>query len=474
MNNIFKCSLLVMGIACASPLNAQNTLIGNQVKVENLTASHAGDKMIVSMDMILDKLQVSSNRSLVFTPFLLSHNNTDTTKFTPVMVNGRKQHIMYERGNRRKKYPKLVEVRRNDGQQAVKYVDQVPYENWMKSYQLKVAEDLCGCGNILEENTSTLMNHEGKAPYAPFITVKPDAELRKERHIEGKAYLDFPVNKTTIYPKYRKNPSELAKIIETINVVKNDKDVQIDSISIHGYASPEGKLENNRRLAQGRAAALQDYVSRSFKMSPSYMSKVESTPEDWEGLRKAVSEGNFSDVKGMLAIIDGTQNLDAKEAQLKKTYPSEYKNLLENTYPALRHSDYMVKYTVRPFNLEESKEVYKKNPANLSAEEMYVLAKDAGFETKEGHEILRTAAQLNPDNATANLNAAQASLQEGNLNDAAKFAAKSGDTAVAKYTKGAVKMAQGDYDAALDLMQQAKDAGMPQASEAITVINDYR
>ena len=474
MKHLYTYSILVMGLAYAPMLSAQNTLIGKNVKIDNLATSHAGNKMIVSMDMVLDGLDVTSNRSIVFTPFLQSHDSADTTKFTPIMVNGRKQHIMYERGNRNKKYPKLVEVKRTGTQQTVKYVDAVPYEKWMNSYKLNVAEDLCGCGNILEENTSTLLTRNGKAPLAPFITLKPNAELRKERHLEGKAYLDFPVNKTTIYPQYRKNPSELAKIVETINVVKTDKDVQIDEISIHGYASPEGKLANNQRLAEGRAQALKDYVKNSLKLTSGQMDKVQATAEDWDALRKAVADSKYTDVKGMLAIIDANQDLDAKEANLKKSYPGEYKDLLQNVYPGLRHSDYAVKYTVRPFNLEESKQVYKTKPGNLSAEEMFTLAKDAGLDTKEGHDILLTAAKLNPTNTTANLNAAQAALHDGDINTAAELAEKAGDSAEANYTQGAIKMAQGNYEAALALMQKANDGGVKEATEAINIINDYK
>ncbi len=52
--------------------------------------------------------------------------------------------------------------------------------------------------------------------------VSPAVEAVKNRAEEGRAYLDFPVNQTRIYPDYRRNPSELAAIKRTVDVVKND------------------------------------------------------------------------------------------------------------------------------------------------------------------------------------------------------------------------------------------------------------
>lgn len=68
--------------------------------------------------------------------------------------------------------------------------------------------------------------------------------------LQGKAYLDFPVNRTELHPDYHNNPSELHKIMQTIDTVRNNANVEITSISIHGYASPEGSYQNNERLAQ--------------------------------------------------------------------------------------------------------------------------------------------------------------------------------------------------------------------------------
>lgn len=73
-----------------------------------------------------------------------------------------------------------------------------------------------------------------------FNWIAPTAEAVKIRELKGQAFIDFPVNKTVIYPDYRGKLRELAKIRATIDTVINDKDVEITALSIKGFASPEG------------------------------------------------------------------------------------------------------------------------------------------------------------------------------------------------------------------------------------------
>lgn len=87
---------------------------------------------------------------------------------------------------------------------------------------------------------------------------------RENRNEKICAYLDFPLNKTDILEDFRNNAAELYKIKEGIDVLKRDSFVTISGIHIHGFASPEGPYMNNKRLAEGRTAALKDYISDQY------------------------------------------------------------------------------------------------------------------------------------------------------------------------------------------------------------------
>ena len=151
-------------------------------------------------------------------------------------------------------------VRRRNGEpQTVSYKASVPLAANVYDYDIVIREDLCGCGDIYDGNEYLLRRR--RKPAVAFL--RPAAEVRKLRHIDKTAYIDFPVNSTELYSDYRRNPSELDSIIRTINLVKADKNLYIRRIVIHGYASPEGSHAANERLEEihdddVREAALRD------------------------------------------------------------------------------------------------------------------------------------------------------------------------------------------------------------------------
>ena len=234
----------------------------------------------------------------------------------------------------------------------------------------------------------------------PYL--RPAAEAQKQRSEQGRAFIDFPVDRVELHPNYRKNPTELQKIIETINLVKNDKNTTITNIDIHGYASPESPYEHNAYLAENRAKTLREYVSNLVRL-PGDKFTVSSTPEDWEGLREAVVASNLENKQAILELIDdGGLDPDVKEQRIKSKYPADYRFMLSTYYPALRHSDYVVSYTVKPFSVEEAKEVLKTKPQQLSLEEMFMVAQTYEPGSKEFNDVMETAVRLYPQDQTAN------------------------------------------------------------------------
>ena len=83
---------------------------------------------------------------------------------------------------------------------------------------------------------------------------------------------------------------------------------------------------------------------------------------------------------------------------LKTTYPDEYRYLLRECYPALRHTDYRITYTVRGYSdVDEIKAVMAKRPQNLSLNEFYLVAQTYESGSHEFAEVFETAARMFPD-----------------------------------------------------------------------------
>ena len=450
------CACLLAAPLALQAQSVEPKLAGRTVTVENIKVENTNQTMVVDLDLNMDSLKLPSNMRLVFTPIIT--NNTEERQMPQIVVNGRKQDITYRRNGYRKYGPEAVSVRRkNKTAQTVHYSAAVPYESWMENVNVEVIEDYCGCGDVLNQNVALV--HRLRTPYMPYL--RPQAEAQKERFEEGRAFVDFPVDKITLYPDYRENPRELNKIIQTINLVKEDKNTTITGISIHGFASPESPYEHNAYLAENRARTLKDYVRKLLHLEDRIFA-VEFTPEDWDGLRKYVAESALEHKKEILALIDDkTLEPDAKEWKIKSTYPEDYRFMLKTWYPALRHSDYVVTYRVRPFSVEEAKEILKTKPQQLSLEEMFLVAQTYEAGSPEFNDVMETAARMFPNDETANINAACARMEVGDLKGARLYLDKTGDSPDALHAKGVLELLEGNSNKASELFNKAKSSGSP-------------
>ena len=405
--------------------DSQLRLAGGKILIDSVLTQKKSDSLKVAFRLHLDSLQLKSEQQLVFTPLIAGE---DTIALNPIIINGKNQSIRYLRKSSSLKNSQALVVRRkNDTEQQVLFSQTLPYKKWMKAFNLSMTEDLCGCGNLMDQDTTLMANIQPTPRISRDHYVKPKAEAIKVRAEKGEAYLSFKLNKSDILADFRENATELGKITSTIDLVKNDKDVSITNIDIHGYASPDGPYDNNVRLANNRAAALRNYVCNLYTIDNKLFT-YHATPEDWEGFKKKVEASNLADKSAILAVANSSLAPDAKDQKIKKLYPTSYRYIMSEIYPRLRHSDYTVTYTVRPFDIEEAKVILKTKPQQLSLQEMYLVAQTYEPGSPEFNEVFDIAVRLFPDDETANLNAACTDLQKGDLVTAEKHLAKAGNS----------------------------------------------
>ena len=143
--------------------------------------------------------------------------------------------------------------------------------------------------------------------------------------------------------------------------------------------------------------------------------------------------------------------------------------MLDECYPALRHSDYTVNYVVRSFTAAEAREIMKTNPKLLSLEEMFLVAQACEPGSAEFNDVMETAVRLFPADATANLNAALARMAAGNLDGAAECLDKAGQAPRAIHARGVMALMRGDSAGALSLFRQALAGGDTDAQRNIDI-----
>ena len=458
---ILFCLLPVLG-------GKAQTLYRDQVRIEKESITRNEDNNVLSIDMDIvmqENLKLSSNHVATLTPFLESNGRT---KILPsIVVYGRKREVVNQRNNIAPSENTYSVIRRkHNKEQIINYHQQFQFEAWMRDAEMKLNIDVCGCCDLKEETSGELITRLNILPVQlqPAISyITPQAEALKHRAIEGSAFLDFPVNQIIIRPEYRRNTVELAKIRATIDSVRNDDKTTLSSIRIHGYASPEGGYANNTRLAKGRTQALVDYVTSYYKFDNKLITS-EYTSEDWEGFRKFIAASSLEKKDEILKLMDdSTLDIDKKERQIAQLAgPQTYKYILEECYPALRHSDYTVNYTVRGFNLEETKEIIKTRPQLLSLQEIYRIAESCQPGSEEFNRSFQVAATMFPDDPIANLNAGAMEIQKGgDLTTAKKHLAKADQKAPETLNNlGVIALLEGDYDAAEKYFNAAKAGGL--------------
>ena len=440
--------------------------------VASASMKRNADLMTVGLDMKLSDFDLAGNRVAVFTPAIVGEK--DSLLLRPVGLYSRDRWFQYLRsGDGPVSGADETAIRWSERPDELAYNQSVPYAEWMNGSQLVLLRhDYACCRELVAEDRDPLTGYR-EVHYTPsFHYAKPVAEAVKTRELSGRAFIDFPVNRTELYPDYRNNTRELAKIIATIDSVRNDKDVTVKRITIKGYASPESSWENNTRLAKGRTATLKQYVQNLYHFPEDFI-QTDYEPEDWAGLREFVESSNLEHRVEILAIIDDvTLAPDPREWKLKSTYPAEYKFLLSTVYPGLRHSDYTIEYTIRSFtDVNEIGALIHTAPQKLNLSEMLRYAQTLEPGSDEYNDVFETAVRIFPDSEEANLNAANSAMQRNDLRNAERYLQRAGDGAEAVYARGVLSALRGDYESAAKLIGES---GLPDAQGVLRHLEEVR
>jgi len=430
------------------------------MKILNKDIKKKGDKVNVYMDLNLDDVKLASNKGLVFTPVI--YNDGDTLKLPAVEVMGSKRYIYYQRNKQTATpNPLIVAKRENKQPQTLHYAYTAPYQDWMKNSKFAISHDACGCRQqLLAENILTPAGEALVTPQQLYQAyVEPKAEAVKVRQENGTARLNFRINKWDIVKELGDNTAELANIQKTLDLVKNDPDVTITSITLHGYASPDGNYANNDKLSRNRTQALHQYLLKTYPIDKKLF-KIESTAEDWDGTLEYINSHSIPQKEQALKIINSDLTPDQKEQQLAAKAGEAFRHLVDKVWPSLRRTDYTIEYDVKAFNLEEARRVINTRPQKLSLQEMYMVANSYPKGSEEYNNVFDTAVKMFPEDKLANLNAALAAIDRGDKVSAEKYLKKAGTGAEVDNARGCLAVLNEDYESAKQYFQKAVAGGL--------------
>ena len=473
--------VLVLAALCLNTEDAfaQNRYYSGDIGIEPVRLEQSGDFLYIDMNFILKDVKVRTAHGVDFIPQLVAPANT--YNLPKVSVKGKDEYLAYERrlslmsAKEKRKHvaPYLVKKSNKRTNDTIRYRYVLPYESWMADAKLNVQRDECGCGE------STLMSVQPVidqvtlerilSPYIVnphFAYVEPKVEVVKSREIQAECFLDFEVNKINIRPEYMNNPRELAKIRVMIDDLKLDPSIKVNRLDIIGYASPEGTLATNKRLSEGRAMALRDYLASRYDF-PRNQYHIIFGGENWDGLVKALDTIDFEYKDEALNIINDIpveKGREAKLMQLRGGVP--YRYMLKYIFPSLRVAICKVNYEIKNFNLDEAKEIIKTRPQNLSLNEMFMVANSYPAGSQEFVDVFEVAVRMYPENEIANMNAAAAAILRNDLVAAERYLNKVNSTEPEYINSmGVIALLKGDYDQAGKYLKTAADSGLEAAKE---------
>ena len=246
-----------------------------------------------------------------------------------------------------------------------------------------------------------------------------------------------------------------------IKDASNDSKKEIHSLEVAGYASPEGGVELNTRLAKERQANTQRFLQgqmRQDKVAADIIANM--TAEDWEGFQKAVQASNLQDKDLVLRVLSMYQDPEEREAQIKNLSVA-YKTIADEILPALRRSRLILTTDIIGKSDDEIRNYMKNDPAALNVEEMLyaaTLTNDAAEKmaiyrkvteqfpndyrgwnnlgmcyfaqnnVAEARRCYTKALAIEPNNADVNYNAGVAAMADNDLKKAEEYLGKAAGT----------------------------------------------
>jgi tetratricopeptide (TPR) repeat protein len=257
-------------------------------------------------------------------------------------------------------------------------------------------------------------------------------------------------------------------------------------IEISSYASPDGELDINTKLADKRQKTAEKYLTGQLKkakieVADELMSML-STPEDWDGFKVLMEASDIQDKEMILRVLSMHSDPVVREQEIKNL-SAAFEAIAEEILPALRRSKFTVNMEKIGWSDTELKELWGSNADTLVLEELlYTATLYEDLETKLA--VFTKAAEVAPncvrahnnkgvvlfkmgeaDKATVAFDAAKALKDHDNINNnLGAVALKNDDVAGAKeaftaslgageevnYNLGIVNVIEGDYKSAIN------------------------
>ncbi|MDD4719982.1 MAG: tetratricopeptide repeat protein [Bacteroides sp.] len=338
---------------------------------------------------------------------------------------------------------------------------------------VKVAEGVIATSALIEKTLSNANPANGDDAFQRII---------KEAHKENIMFLIHQANiRTGEMQKIKGFKDEASTISEAANK-------KVNNVEVSAYASPDGPLSLNTRLASNRESNTATALSRELKRADvDALVDTKYTAEDWDGFKELVSQSNIQDKELILRVLEMYSDPQQREQEIKNI-SSVYSVLADEILPQLRRARLTLNYEIIGKSDAEISNLAATNPSELNVEELLYaatltenvdtqkaiytqatkqfpndyrgfnnlgrLAYEAGDFSK-AESFFKEAARVE-STPQVNMNLGLIALTKGDLATAESHLGKASGSKELNETMGNLYVAQGQYDRAVNSFGDAK------------------
>lgn len=257
----------------------------------------------------------------------------------------------------------------------------------------------------------TLMNAGG--------CIAPDS-FQRVKALKQEANVKFLINQANIRKSELKNNS-VTEFVRLLKKINDDREqLNLRNVEVRAYASPDGGVDFNDKLASKRQDVSEDYVKSTLKNNKmnAYVD-ARYTAQDWEGFQTLVKASNIQDKDVILRVLSMYKDPQEREQQIRNMSEG-FRELADGILPELRRSRLIINYETIGKDDEEIRKLSAENPIKLTPDELlYSATLEDDANRKEA--IYRKAIELYDKDYRAYNNMAVMEFNKGNDESARVF-----------------------------------------------------
>jgi tetratricopeptide (TPR) repeat protein len=329
--------------------------------------------------------------------------------------------------------------------------------------------------------TSALASAQNTAP-----SVAPDGFQRIIKQTQ-EANIHFIIQQANIRSS-ETNKQDMRTWQQRVQDAFNDPRQNVD-VEISAYASPDGGVSLNERLAAQREKNTTQYLESELKKRNVNVDvNARYTAQDWEGFRQLLEASDLQDKELVLRVLSMYPDPETREREIKNI-SFVYSDLASTILPQLRRSRITANIEIIGKSDEEIMDFWRTNPKKLSVEELLYAStltdNDADREKiyqyvtvnfpqdyrgwnnmatayyqrgeyNNARQALDRAALVSPNAPEVNVNKALFAMMDGNTSLAKELLGKSSGANNLDAAMGLLYLMEGDYNQAVDAFGDTK------------------